>query len=226
MGTIDYVAPEQIRGDHVDGRADVYSLGCLLYECLTGRQPFKRGNDAAVLYAHLEDEPPSTGGAADPVIAKALAKIPDDRYQTCAELVEAARAALGVAAPRPSRLLPAVAAVAARRVPSRRSSPSSSSEPEAGRAGPARRAVPHRPEDETRLGSVAVGSDAYRRRGRGRTRLGHIARRRQRLSRRRSTASTRSGSRPGRAGRCRGRGAAPTWPTRVDTAGDGRLGGR
>jgi YVTN family beta-propeller protein len=112
MGTIDYVAPEQIRGDQVDGRADVYSLGCLLYECLTGRQPFSRGNDAAVLYAHLEDEPPSTGGAADPVIAKALAKTPDDRYQTCAELVDAARDALKVPAPRPSRRLPAIAAVA------------------------------------------------------------------------------------------------------------------
>ena len=75
MGTIDYVSPEQIRGEDVDGRADVYSLGCLLYECLTGRQPFKRGNDAAVLYAHLEDEPPATGSA-DPVITKALAKSP------------------------------------------------------------------------------------------------------------------------------------------------------
>jgi YVTN family beta-propeller protein len=112
MGTIDYVAPEQIRGDQVDARADVYSLGCLVYECLTGRQPFNRGNDAAVLYAHLEDEPPSTGGAADPVIAKALAKTPDDRYQTCAELVEAARDALKVPAPRPSRRLSAVAAIA------------------------------------------------------------------------------------------------------------------
>ena len=112
MGTIDYVAPELIRGEPVDGRADVYSLGCLLYECLTGRQPFKRGNDAAVLFAHLEEEPPATGGAADPVLAKALAKIPDDRYQTCAELAEAAREALGVAAPpRPRRLPAAIAAV-------------------------------------------------------------------------------------------------------------------
>ena len=112
MGTIDYVAPEQIRGDPVDGRADIYSLGCLLYECLTGRQPFKRGNDAAVLYAHLEDEPPSTGTAADAVVVKALAKSPDDRYQTGAELTEAARDALGVAAPRRHRLSLAVAAVA------------------------------------------------------------------------------------------------------------------
>ena len=112
MGTIDYVAPEQIRGDPVDGRADIYSLGCLLYECLSGRQPFKRGNDAAVLYAHLEEEPPATGSAADPVIAKALAKDPDDRYQTCAELVEAAREALEVAVPRSGRRLSAIAVVA------------------------------------------------------------------------------------------------------------------
>ena len=111
MGTIDYVAPELIRGDHVDGRADVYSLGCLLYECLTGHQPFRRGNDAAVLYAHLEDEPPTTGGAADPVIAKSLAKNPDERYETCAELVDAARNALKVAAPRASRRLSALAVV-------------------------------------------------------------------------------------------------------------------
>jgi YVTN family beta-propeller protein len=109
MGTIDYVAPEQIRGDQVDGRADIYSLGCLLYECLTGRQPFKRGNEAAVLFAHLEDEAPATGTAADPVVLKALAKSPDDRYQTGAELAEAARAALGVAEPRPSRRLAAIA---------------------------------------------------------------------------------------------------------------------
>jgi YVTN family beta-propeller protein len=112
MGTIDYVAPEQIRGEEVDGRADVYSLGCLLHECLTGRQPFKRGNDAATLYAHLEEAPPPTHTQADPVLARALAKAPGERFETCAELVEAARQALGVAAPRRSRLPIAVAAVA------------------------------------------------------------------------------------------------------------------
>ncbi len=109
MGTIDYVSPEQIRGEDVDGRADVYSLGCLLYECLTGKQPFKRGNDAAILYAHLEDEPPATDTAADPVLTRALAKSPDERFQTCGELAEAARQALGVAAPRRSRFPLAVA---------------------------------------------------------------------------------------------------------------------
>jgi len=112
MGTIDYVAPEQIRGEEVDGRADVYSLGCLLYECLTGRQPFKRGNDAATLYAHLEDAAPEIGSSVDPVIARALAKSPDERYQTCAALAEDARVALGVAAPRRSRVPVAIAVVA------------------------------------------------------------------------------------------------------------------
>ena len=111
MGTIDYVSPEQIRGEYVDSRADVYSLGCLLYECLTGTQPFKRGNDAAILYAHLEDEPPATRTGADPVLTRALAKSPDDRYQSCGELAEAARQALGIAAPRRSRLPLAIAAL-------------------------------------------------------------------------------------------------------------------
>jgi serine/threonine protein kinase len=96
FGTIDYVAPEQIRGDEVDGRADVYALGCLLYECLAGEPPFRRGSDAATLYAHLEEQPPALSGLAD-VLPKALAKDPVERYQTCGELIDAARDALGVA---------------------------------------------------------------------------------------------------------------------------------
>ena len=63
LGTIDYVAPEQIRGEEVDGRADVYALGCLLHECLTGEPPFRRASDAAVLFAHLEEEPPACRGS-------------------------------------------------------------------------------------------------------------------------------------------------------------------
>ena len=54
MGTIDYVAPEQIAGEEIDGRADVYSLGCVLYECLVGQPPFRRDSDTAVVFAHLE----------------------------------------------------------------------------------------------------------------------------------------------------------------------------
>ena len=58
MGTIDYIAPEQVTGEEIDGRADVYSLGCVLYECLIGQPPFRRDSDIAVVFAHLEAEPP------------------------------------------------------------------------------------------------------------------------------------------------------------------------
>src|SRR5262245_49568541 len=80
MGTVDYVAPEQIAGEEIDGRADVYSLGCVLYECLVGQPPFRRDSDLAVVFSHLEAEAPapSTGRpelptALDAVITRALA---------------------------------------------------------------------------------------------------------------------------------------------------------
>ena len=109
LGTIDYVAPEQIAGEDVDGRADVYSLGCVLYECLVGRPPFHRDSELAVVFAHLEVEPPSPSvqrpdlpEALDAVIARALAKDPQQRYPSCREL---ARAALAVAVDEASRAL-------------------------------------------------------------------------------------------------------------------------
>jgi len=102
--TIDYVAPEQIRGDEVDGRADIYSLGCLLHECLTGGPPFPRASEAAVLFAHLQEEPLAPPGLEE-VIPKALAKSPEERYGSCCELVEAARSALGIAEPARPRWL-------------------------------------------------------------------------------------------------------------------------
>jgi YVTN family beta-propeller protein len=108
LGTPDYAAPEQIRGERADGRADVYSFGCLLYECLMGVPPFRRATDAAVLFAHLREEPPAPPGLED-VIAKALAKSPDDRFQTCGQLVESARQALGLSTPRRARVQPVVA---------------------------------------------------------------------------------------------------------------------
>jgi hypothetical protein len=102
LGTIDYLAPEQIRGQHVDSRTDVYALGCVLYECLTGHVPFMKDVDAAVIWAHVEETPappstvwPGLPAGLDTVIARALAKRPGDRYQSCRELVSAARAALG-----------------------------------------------------------------------------------------------------------------------------------
>jgi ABC-type transport system substrate-binding protein len=112
IGTVDYVAPEQIRGEELDGRADLYSLGCLLYECLVGRPPFARGSDTAVVFAHLEEEPPSLP-VLSAVIRKALAKEPDDRYQSGRDLIAAARAALRPARLRKRLLLAAVAVLVA-----------------------------------------------------------------------------------------------------------------
>jgi serine/threonine protein kinase len=101
MGTVDYISPEQIRGRPVDGRADIYSLGCVLYECLTGRVPFSKDINAAVIWAHVEEMPtapssvqPTLPPSIDHALAKALAKDPADRYATCRELVAAVRAAL------------------------------------------------------------------------------------------------------------------------------------
>ncbi len=119
MGTVDYVSPEQIRGDQVAGSADVYALGCMLFECLTGEVPFRRRSEVATLFAHLEEDPPSAStrhsrlpAAIDPVFARALAKEPGERQSSCAELVADASAALGLDAVRPRRLRLAVAAAA------------------------------------------------------------------------------------------------------------------
>ncbi len=117
LGTIDYVAPEQIAGEEVDGRADVYSLGCVLYECLVGQPPFRGDSDLAVVFAHLEAEAPAPSAhrpelptALDAVIARALAKDPEQRYPSCRELT---RAALAVAVDEASRRLVDVASRAA-----------------------------------------------------------------------------------------------------------------
>ncbi|HST17999.1 MAG TPA: serine/threonine-protein kinase [Gaiellaceae bacterium] len=112
VGTIDYVPPEQIEGGAVDGRADVYSLGCVLYECLAGMRPFERDSELSTVFAHLNEPPPQITddrpelpAAFDEVIATALAKAPDDRYSSCGELAAAGGAALRgeVVAPRRRR---------------------------------------------------------------------------------------------------------------------------
>jgi hypothetical protein len=98
VGTLDYVAPEQIRGERVDARADVYALGCLLFYALTGSVPFKRESDEARLWAHLSEPPPKVSErgvpeAFDPVLERALAKDPDERYPSAGDLGRAAVAA-------------------------------------------------------------------------------------------------------------------------------------
>jgi YVTN family beta-propeller protein len=103
VGTPAYLAPEQIEGGTIDSRADVYSLGCVLYECLTGTAPFVDGSRLAVAWAHLEEEPPRASevdselpAAIDDVLRRAMAKSPDERYRTCGTLIQAAEAALGI----------------------------------------------------------------------------------------------------------------------------------
>lgn len=98
VGTLDYVAPEQISGKPVDGRCDVYGLGCVVYEMLTGGPPFRRDDDLALLWAHQYDPPPPPTSrrpelphAVDEVLAKALAKTPDDRWDSCLAFTTALR---------------------------------------------------------------------------------------------------------------------------------------
>jgi serine/threonine-protein kinase len=106
VGTIHYVAPEQIEGREVTARSDIYALGCVLYHCLTGRMPYERDTDVAVIYAHLSEPPPRPSRTRpelpdgfDEVIARALDKNPERRYQTCSELMTAARAVVESAGP-------------------------------------------------------------------------------------------------------------------------------
>jgi serine/threonine protein kinase len=100
LGTPDYVAPEQARGERVDARADVYSLGCVLFQALTATVPFAGRNNLAKLYAHATEPPPrvldrapAVPEAFDVVLARAMAKAPDDRYPSAGDLGRAALAA-------------------------------------------------------------------------------------------------------------------------------------
>jgi serine/threonine protein kinase len=117
LGSLDYISPEQIKGQQADSRSDIYSFGAVTYECLTGIVPYPRDTEAAVLYAHLADPPPSPTEAnptlpasLDAPIDRALSKDPADRPSTAGDFVEeidhAAGGKLPETAPRPVIVLP------------------------------------------------------------------------------------------------------------------------
>jgi serine/threonine protein kinase len=94
LGTIDFIAPEQVLGQTIDGRADQYSLACVMYTCLTGHAPFLKEAEVATIYAHLNDPPPKVGAERsglprgfDDVVTRAMAKRPEDRYPSCGAMV-------------------------------------------------------------------------------------------------------------------------------------------
>jgi serine/threonine protein kinase len=100
VGTVDYAAPEQIKGRAVDARADVYALGCVLFEMLAGEPPFRRDNEYATIYAHTSVPPPDLDGfvpglpqALKDVVTRALEKEPEDRFPSAGDLGRAASAA-------------------------------------------------------------------------------------------------------------------------------------
>src|SRR5262245_47533301 len=106
VGTLDYAAPEQFKGETPDARTDVYSLGCVLFECLTGRPPFRSDNEAGLMYAHLQQPPPPVTSERpdlppeiDRLVGRAMAKSPDDRPRSAGELVNDAARALGAELP-------------------------------------------------------------------------------------------------------------------------------
>ena len=103
LGTLNYVAPEQIEGRPVDGRTDEYALACSAFEMLSGSPPFRRDETLAIMYAQLSSAPPSITSirpelpsAVDEVMTRALAKNPGDRYGTCLEFAAALRRACGI----------------------------------------------------------------------------------------------------------------------------------
>ena len=103
LGTLDYVAPEQIEARAVNGRADEYALACSAFTMLTGHPPFVRDESVAVMWAQISAPPPALTSrrpdlpaAVDEVVAKALAKVPAERYGTCPEFAAALRRACGL----------------------------------------------------------------------------------------------------------------------------------
>ena len=103
VGTLDYVAPEQIENRDVSAQTDIYALACLFFECLTGEVPFEADSKVGVMFAHLQDERPSASErlpglptAVDAVLGRGMAKREQDRYPSAGELAREAKATLGL----------------------------------------------------------------------------------------------------------------------------------
>ncbi|SEO77642.1 serine/threonine-protein kinase [Trujillonella endophytica] len=161
LGSLHYVAPEQIRGEEVDGRADLYALACVAFELLTGIPPFRRDQEAALLWAHMSVEPPSLTelrpelpAAMAAVLARGMAKDRDDRPASCGAFVADLRSAAG--APETARTVPVPVSSAAPTVIGPSTSPTvvgpGTSPPVAGRGTappPLRSATPAAPRRDT-----------------------------------------------------------------------------
>jgi serine/threonine-protein kinase len=109
MGSVDYAAPEQFEGRQPDARTDVYALGCVAFECLTGEVPYPRDQEAAVMFAHLKDPTPRPSArrpelppTIDVPVGRAMAKKPEDRFPSAGEFARALRSAI----PKAERVVP------------------------------------------------------------------------------------------------------------------------
>jgi Protein kinase domain len=174
VGTLDYMAPEQIEARPVDGRADLYALACAAFEMLSGSPPFQRNQDLGVVFAQLSQPPPALTGrrpdlppAVDRVLARALAKSPDDRYASCLDFATALRAACGLewgasglVQPAPPRAVTELAApgrmAGPASSPDRAGGPPSARDLAAGQAWPAATTLPQSSRMSGRPGATAV----------------------------------------------------------------------
>lgn len=124
FGSVAYMAPELIEGIPADGRADVYALGCVVYESLTGKVPFERDNEVSAVWAQIHEDPPlltdtdrDVPGGLNDAVFKAMAKHPDDRFLTCGEFVSELELGLGrkIATVKYSHVRPLVARIPRRK---------------------------------------------------------------------------------------------------------------
>ncbi|WP_443718698.1 protein kinase domain-containing protein, partial [Ruminococcus bicirculans (ex Wegman et al. 2014)] len=95
IGSVHYISPEQARGDMTDERSDIYSVGVMLYEMLTGRKPFDGENPVAIALKHMQEDPvppreimPSIPEALEEIVMHAMERDPARRYQSAAEMIK------------------------------------------------------------------------------------------------------------------------------------------